>query len=158
MLDLDGLAGADWLIVPLPEEVRGKPKRWANSTTYRLFPWYVRPFRSVDVIMTAGKLQNSCEMSTPDLRFWVLPSADHFPDEHDDRLRHHDGRNAGRSRTPPVDSLRAGTASAWEGTAETWPFLDATGAVVARRWRFPLWLPDHHRHRARRPCRSLRCR
>ncbi|PZE98622.1 hypothetical protein DEJ01_15910 [Curtobacterium sp. MCLR17_040] len=73
VLDLDGLAGAVWLIVPLPEEVRGKPKRWANSTTYRLFPGYVRPFKSVDVIMTAGTLQNSCEMSTPGLRFGFFP-------------------------------------------------------------------------------------
>lgn len=79
VLDLDGLAGAVWLIVPLPEGVRGKPKRWANSTTYRLFPGYVRPFKSVDVIMTAGTLQNSCEMSTPGLRFGFFPPRRSLP-------------------------------------------------------------------------------
>ena len=136
VLDLDGLAGAVWLIVPLPEEVRGKPKRWANSTTYRLFPWYVRPFRSVDVIMTAGKLQNSCEMSTPDLRFgFFRPQITSTMNTTTVFVTTTDGTLVGPG-LPPVDSLRAGTASAWEGTAETWPFLDATGAVVARRWRF----------------------
>jgi hypothetical protein len=66
---LEDLAGADWLVVPLPEDVRGKPKRWANSTTYKLFPWYVRPFKTVEVIMTAGSLEQHCRMSAPDLRF-----------------------------------------------------------------------------------------
>jgi hypothetical protein len=134
--DLEGLAGADWLVVPLPEDVRGKPKRWANSTTYRLFPWYVRPFKTVEVILTAGSLEQHCRMSAPDLRFAFFRPQITSPTDTTTVSVAATGDRLGGTGIPPFEGLRAGAQTVWEQTAETWPFVDATGAVVARCWRF----------------------
>lgn len=133
---LEDIAGADWLVVPLPEEVRGKPKRWANSTTSRLFPWYVRPFRTAEVISTAASLEVLCRMSAPDLRFAVFrPQLTSITNTTTVAVSATDERLVGPG-SAPADGLRAGTGTRWEAGAETWPFLDAAGAVAARRWQF----------------------
>lgn len=134
--DLGELAGEEWLVVPLPEHVRGKPKRWANSTTYRLVPWYIRPFKTVEVTATAALLETLCRMSSPDLRFAAFrPQVTSITDTTTVAVTTTDELLVGPGRAP-ADGLRTGTGTRWCETAETWPFLDATGAVVARRWQF----------------------
>lgn len=134
--DLENLAGEDWLVVPLPQDVRGKPKRWANATTYRLVPWYIRPFKTVEVVATAGSLETLCRMSSPDLRLAVFrPTVTSITDTTTVAVTTTDEMLVGPGRAP-ADGLRTGTGTRWGEAAETWPFLDATGAVIARRWQF----------------------
>ncbi|MFS0728476.1 hypothetical protein ABC270_00195 [Curtobacterium sp. 1P10AnD] len=133
---LEDLAGEDWLVVPLPEDVRGKPKRWANSTTYRLFPWYVRPFKTVEMVATAASLETLCRMSSSDLRFAAfLSQVTSITDTTTVAVATTDELLVGPGRAP-ADGLRTGTGTRWGEAAKTWPFMDATGAVVARRWQF----------------------
>lgn len=105
--DLGDLAGGEWLVVPLPEDVRGKPKRWANSTTYRLVPWYIRPFKTVEV--TAALLETLCRMSSPDLRFAAFrPQVTSITDTTTVAVTTTDELLVGPGRAP-ADGLRTGT-------------------------------------------------
>ncbi|MEK6342469.1 MAG: hypothetical protein V4737_01325, partial [Curtobacterium sp.] len=67
-----------WVLVPTREGAgrsRRAPQRWAWRLTYRLYPWYTRPFRFAEVHVTSAVLERYCTFSTPQLRVAVIRSS-----------------------------------------------------------------------------------
>ena len=134
----DALAGPDWLVVPLPSETKRGPRKWAASTTYDLFPWYTRPFKTGEVIATAAMLESYSSMSSPELRFAVYrPQAARV------LLPAIAAVRTDPTGTEPLDAapgggLRGGQRVPWSTSGSlTWPYLDADDRIVGRRWHLP---------------------